>query len=506
MSRLKKNIVYNLLGQFLVLALSFVSVKYIHGQLGPDALGLIFFTSLINLLLADVLQTGIAATTVREIASHYESDKQYVRDYIRTSTTLYWGVYFLAVAAILVFAPWFVEHWITLESMDRDTAVAVLRVLGVTSVIVLPRWLYVSLLRGIERMGVTNAIDVSTTALQHLGTIALILLGLPLLHIIYWFGFCYLLRIGIYMLVCRKHFGLGMLLPGFRVYVIKRNTRFTSRLMVATSLGAVLRQLDKLIISKLLPIAAVGYYGFLFSGLSKTRFFMGAFSQAAYPSLSALHNQGNRDSMLKRYAKLQDLLTFLSIPVFALAVYACLPGLTFIFDAEIAADLFAPTVFVCFGLYLNTAMTMPHIYTLAVGNSGISAKQHVLDLLLYPAVAYLLIREFGLTGAAVSFVFLHSLRLVYGARRAFRECLRLPFSGFIVKQLKFVILSLATYGLMFLAIVVYEKQSSLALLSAGYLSASVVFAAGGVFVSAPELRSELSLAVRKYFRPAQAEG
>ena len=43
MSRLKKNIVYNVAGQVSLLVLSFVAVKFIFSDLGEDALGLIYF-------------------------------------------------------------------------------------------------------------------------------------------------------------------------------------------------------------------------------------------------------------------------------------------------------------------------------------------------------------------------------------------------------------------------------------------------------------------------------
>ena len=50
MSRLSKNIVYNALGQVLLLVLSFVAVKYVFRRLGADALGIIYFTITTTLL------------------------------------------------------------------------------------------------------------------------------------------------------------------------------------------------------------------------------------------------------------------------------------------------------------------------------------------------------------------------------------------------------------------------------------------------------------------------
>ena len=48
MSRLSKNIFYNVTGQGLILALGFVAVRYVFRRLGGDALGLIYFAATLN--------------------------------------------------------------------------------------------------------------------------------------------------------------------------------------------------------------------------------------------------------------------------------------------------------------------------------------------------------------------------------------------------------------------------------------------------------------------------
>jgi len=63
MSRLSKNIIYNLCGQGLLLILGFVAVKHIFEKLGKDVLGIIFFAAIMNIVLVAALKLGISATT-----------------------------------------------------------------------------------------------------------------------------------------------------------------------------------------------------------------------------------------------------------------------------------------------------------------------------------------------------------------------------------------------------------------------------------------------------------
>ncbi len=72
MSRLAKNIIYNLCGQALLLLLGFVAVKYVFRQLGEDAFGVIYFTLTVNAVLCAMLEMGICSTTVREVSAHSE--------------------------------------------------------------------------------------------------------------------------------------------------------------------------------------------------------------------------------------------------------------------------------------------------------------------------------------------------------------------------------------------------------------------------------------------------
>ncbi len=505
MSRLRNNIKYNLVGQLGLIVLSVFSVKYIHNRLGNDVLGLIFFTTMINLLVSEMLQVGVAVTTVREVSSHLESDKRYISDYTRTSTLLYWCAYAVVSLGIILGAPWIVHHWITLDSLAPDTAIRVLQILGPASLLVLPRWLYVSLLRGVQRMGVINIIDVATTAVQHAGTIILIITGAGLFTVIYWYSTCFLVRIAIYVAVCLKQFEASMLLPGFRFYVIRRNMQYTSRLMVATVVGTVVQQLDKLIISRLFPIAAIGYYGFLFSGLSKLRILPAAIGQAAFPSLCSLYRSGEHVELREKYNTLQDLAVYSAMPLLAFAVYAAVPGLTFVFDKAVAQALLWPTIILCAAVYLCGALTLPYLFSLAVGNSGIQAKQSILDLIVYPLPALWLIWQFGMLGAACSVLFMYFLHAVYGLVRIYRECLKMDLSAFVKTQCLLLTAVMLTYGLAYIGIYLAGYPMNLPAIAGAYAIASLGYAGMGFLLLSRSSKDKLIGVLPPWAQPRSIE-
>jgi O-antigen/teichoic acid export membrane protein len=239
MPRLTRNIIYNLIGQGLLLVLGFVAVKYVFKELGEDALGIIYFTLMMNAVLVGVLDLGIFTTTVREVSVHFNDEPGYIGELIRTASLFCWSAYVLLAVAVYFGAPLLVEKWIYLKTMDPGTATHVMRVLGIGALIAFPRSLYTSLFRGLQRMEFNNIIDVGTTALQQLGVIVILAFGGKLflafggklLPVVYWLAASFGLGMLCYVLCAQRFFPWSALVPGFFTAVVRRNLRYSSNLI-----------------------------------------------------------------------------------------------------------------------------------------------------------------------------------------------------------------------------------------------------------------------------------
>ena len=488
MSRLSKNIIYNLLGQGLLLVLGFVSVKYIFKRLGEDALGIIYFTAMMNAMLRAVLEMGICSTTVREVSAHFESEPEYTKNLIRTFSLFYWGAYALIGVMIFFLAPVLVEKWINLKTMDSTTAIYVLRILGIASFVALPKSLYISLFRGLQRMEFNNFIDVVTSGLQQFGTILILALGGNLFHVVYWFAACYGLGIFTYLAVSGHFFTVQALVPGYSAEVVRRNLGFASRMMSISILATIHTQADKVIISKLLPIGVVGYYGVAYSNVSKGTLLTGAISQAAFPSFSTLFKAGNRDRMMSQYRKLQNLLCFGIVPIFAVVPFALLPLFSYLLNEEAARLLLLPTTLLCVGFYMNGTLNVPYVFSLAVGKPGIAARQNFYALFAVFPVTVLLIYYLGLTGAGLSWVFYHIFAYSYGVPRMCRECMEIKVWKWYLHVFRIFTLVGLTYGIAWITLSVIGNHSILSLALA-YAGASIAFIIGAFLMIGEELRA-----------------
>lgn len=490
LSRLSKNIIYNVLGQALVLVLGFIAVKYVFKQLGEDALGVIYFTLTLSNVLCAVLEMGICSTTVREVSAHFNTDPRYIRDLIRTASLFFWNAYILLALVVYFGAPLVVEHWIHLETMDTASATLALQVLGISALLGLPRSLYVSIFRGLQRMEFNNIIDVGTLGLQQFGTVVILASGGGLFEVVSWFAVCFALSILAYLFISARVFSWGALIPGYSSVVARRNMGFSLSMMSISILATVHIQADKLIVSRLLPIGAFGYYAFASGVISKATLITGAIAQAAFPAFSGLLQSGERESSIMQYRKLHDLLCFATIPIFAAILFAAMPLFSYLFNSEVAQMLLLPITFLCVGYYMNGALHVPYVFSLAVGKPEISAKSNFLALFTVLPVTGVLIYFFGLSGAAFSWVFYHLFAYSYAVPRICSECLEIPVGDWYKHVVKIAALAGVTYGVAWLVVApggAYTVQS----LALAYVAASLLFLAGAYRMIGGELRRTL---------------
>lgn len=490
MSRLTKNIIYNFIGQGLLLILGFVVVKYIFGKLGEDALGIIYFTATMNVVLTGVLNKGIYTTTVREVSAHFNDEPGYIRDFIRTGSLFTWSVYIFLGMMVYFGAPILVEKWINLKTMDSATATSILRILGITSFIAFPRSFYASLLRGLQRMEFNNFIDVGTGGLQQFGTILILTSGGNLFHVVYWFALCYGLSTVAYFTISSRFFSIQSLIPGYSSNVVKENWGFASKMVYISILAMIHNNAEKIIVSKWLPIGVFGYYGFAYGVVSKGGLITGAIAQAAFPSLSALVKAGDRVSLMSQYRKLQDLICFITIPIFAVISFATLPLFTYLFNEEIARALLLPITFLSLGFYMNGTLNLTYKFSIAVGKPEITVRSATYALFIVLPVTALLIYQFGLAGAGLSWVLYNLFGYIYAVPRICAECMEIPVRIWYSHVFKVYILAGLTYGSAWIFLKFINVHSIL-FLTIAYIGATIIFLICSYFMISDDLRKTL---------------
>src|SRR5438132_7770724 len=111
MTRLTRNVMYNVVGQGLVLVLSLIAVRFIFRRLGDDVFGIIFFNITLTAVLTRVLELGVSSTIVREVSGASAAEGAYIKDLIGTASLIYWTTGVVLLAVIWIAAPLLVTNW-----------------------------------------------------------------------------------------------------------------------------------------------------------------------------------------------------------------------------------------------------------------------------------------------------------------------------------------------------------------------------------------------------------
>lgn len=500
MTRLSKNLVYNVTGQGLVLILSLIAVRFIFRRLGDDVFGIIFFNIVLTQLITGALELGVSSTIVREVSQHLDSEPAYVHRLIGTASTLYWTAGLVLMVLIWLTAPLLVTHWINLRTIDAGTASTLLRLMSATSLVVLPRGLYASIFRGRQLMQVNNAIDVGTALTQQAGILVILLAGGQVYIVGAWISVNALLSVTAYVIASGRAVGFRALVPTFSMEVVRRNLGFTGNMMMISLLSLVHTQSAQVIVSKLLTIGEFGFYGFASSTVYRATFVTGAAAQAAFPSFASLHAARDNFGLLQQYRKLQDLITYGTLPLFTGICFVALPVYGYVFDSGVAQRLLLPTAFLALGYWMNATLNMPYMLSIAMGRPQIAARQNLYALFVVLPVTAVLILQFGLPGAGFSWVFYHLFAWAYMVPRICRECIaplterpqeraRVVLEWF-VQAGKVLALAAVTYGVAWL-VVGAIGAFTLPVLVAAYVVGSAAFAIGAYVMIGPDLRQTL---------------
>lgn len=325
-------------------------------------------------------------------------------------------------------------------------------------------------------MGYVNVIDVGTYGMQQLGAAVLLALGYGLPAVVIWMAACYVVGLCGYMAATLRYFPPSTLLPGYSSSAVRRNLSYSLHMMSLSILAVVLSQGNKVVVSKVMSVAAFGYFSFISTVVTRVLSVSTAVGLAAFPSFVSLRGPADRSRLLSQYGKLQDLVCYAIVPVIMLLIFGTLPVLTFVFNPAVADSLLLPMAALCLGLFMNTSVIVVYQLAAAMGRPDIANRTGAWGLLLTIPATVLLTLQFGLTGAAVSTTVYFAFVYAYFIPRVFRQCLEMEAWMWYTHLARVSAITALTYGTVWVALVFFG-MINLAGLVAGYTVATAAFLA-----------------------------
>lgn len=411
MSLLKRNVVANFAGRASGVAVSLLFVPvYLH-FLGGEGYALIGF-SLVLFALLQTLDLGLSAAFSRELARARAMGPNGVasRDLARTLEVVYWSVGLAIAALFLLCSPLVARHWLDPDGLSDQAVLDSLRLMAVALALQWPMSLYNGGLSGLERQVTLNVVLASFGLLRGAGA-ALVLWQLSATPQAYfaWLCACHASQTALTALL------LWQALPSqpgrarFRPALLREVWRFAAGVSLIAVLGALASQIDKVLLSGLLPLEAFGYYMLAWTLSSALAYFAVPLASAVAPRFAALHARHDVPSLSDLYLRASELAAVAVVPVAAvLAAFSPLALQAWTGDSATSAAAAPLLALLLLGSALNSLLLVPFQLQLACGQVRLGISVNIAVVLLYCPMLALVVPSYGALGAAWAWLALNA--------------------------------------------------------------------------------------------------
>ena len=403
---LKKNIIANYLGTGYNLLIGIVILPLYLGYMGAESYGLVGFFTLMQVWL-NILDLGLSQTLNRQAAAASATPSGYAHfmSVLKSFELIFFGLALITVAVVFSGSAWMAEHWFEAKVLSSDDICHALQLMGI---IIALRWqtaLYRSGILGFEYHVWNNLVSVGYASFRFIGSLLLVVfVSNDILHFFYY----QLLLAVLEFIVLRLK--LYAILPGnldrrwrFDILAVRKVAPFALGVAYSAALWVAVTQLDKLMLSTLLPLQQFGYFSLvtvICSGLLHITY---PVSVAIQPRLTALVSQDKIAEMQLLYRRATRFVAMVSgAAVVIMVVYA--EPLLYAWTGDKDAAVWGAPVLVWFALgnAMLTLGTFQYFLQFAYGSMRLHVVGSSVAAVLQVPVIFYAALHYGAIGAGIA--------------------------------------------------------------------------------------------------------
>ena len=398
------NILANLAGTFWGTAVGLVVVPIYLRLIGAEGYGLVGFYAVLSGLLS-VLDGGFSAAASRQLArsdSEVSGRGASMGKMLQTLEWLFFGIAVVAGLFVVGMAPILVSKWLNVQKLSAEGAILAVRLMGLILIVQFPLALYNGCLMGMQRQVLLNGINGVIATFRALGGVAVLLWVSPTVEAFFawqalitgvnlaWAGY------SVHRLIPDRAAG-----GRFEFTEIRRLSSFAVGMGGINMLGLIVTQLDKVVLSWLLPLQQFGYYVLAWTLATIIYRLAGPVFGAVLPRMTQLTAAGPADSWGSFFQKSAQLMAVLIVP-FSLFMGTFAEDIVLLWTHDIAiahADRWVLAL-LAIGTMLNGIVQIPYSLHIAQGRIRPIFTMSLLVLVVAAPIVYFLAMTFGSVGAA----------------------------------------------------------------------------------------------------------
>jgi O-antigen/teichoic acid export membrane protein len=374
---LKKNTIANYIGQFYNIFIGIAILPAYMTYLGDEAFGLIGFFTMLSAWMM-LLDIGLSATISRQSANlkHSIEGMMEFKHILRSVEAIFLLIAFIIAVGVWCADNWIANNWLNIEVLDKDEVAYCISLMGI---MIGFKWivgLYKGAINGFEQQVWVNAYSIIINSLKFVGGFILVkyISQSPSSY------FEYQLFIGIIELVIihRKIYTVvpkssNFIMPS--VIKLKKIMPFALGIAYTSAIWIILTQIDKLLLSNILPLKEYGYFTLVAVVVGGMAALSSPIGTAVQPRMTSLLSLGKHNEMIQLYKKATQ---FVSVIGFAVAgtVAVFSTELLYAWSGNMEAALWAGPILFWYALGNGLLMVLAFQYYLQFAHGNL--KYHIL--------------------------------------------------------------------------------------------------------------------------------
>ena len=410
-ARLSHNIIATFLGKgwSALIAVAFVPV-YIK-FMGIEAYGLVgLFTTL--LVLSSGFDLGLSTALARELAglSTTPRSAEKSRNLAHTFQAICW-IFALGPLLLLAYFGYHVGgNWVSGKDLDENTVRNAFLLMGMAVAFQFPFMLYSGGLLGLQRQVPLNIFVALLATVRALGAWLMLWLIAPTIQVFFaWQIFVSLLQSVLSGAILWRFLPKSEERLRIDLSAVSRIWRFALGMSLINIFAIALTQVDKLILSAMLPLNEFGYYSLASTIAFGLLMLSAPFFSGLFPRFTQLIKEKDSQGTSRLYHSASQVLAVIAIPpCLVIAFFSREILLLWIQDAGIAEEARSLVRLLVLGSALNSLMYIPYALQIAHGWTRLSVIQNFLAVLVLIPLLYIAIERFGAEGAASVWILLNA--------------------------------------------------------------------------------------------------
>lgn len=398
---LVRNTLYNFLGRGLPTIAAFVFMPLLIDGLGTDKFGVLNIAWLIvgYFSLLD-LGTGQALTHIvsQKLGLERENDVP----------AIFWIafclMFLMGVLGMFVFgalSPLMVYDWLNIPAPIQPETLSSFYLLAISLPFVITTIGFRSILEAKQHFGAVNAVSIPMGLFTYLGPMLALLFSSSISAITTVLVMGRIIQWLTYLLVCfhvipdlrnRVSLDWSFVLPLFH---------FGKWMTVSSIVGPVMVYIDGFLIGAFTSMSELTFYATPQRMVSKLTILAGAMASVLFPAFSSAFVQ-ERDRSKLLFEQGTKYILLVLFPLVLTIVTFSYEGLDLWLGAEFATESTRVLQWLSAGVLLNSLASIPFALVRGVGRPSIPAKLHVIELPFYVFALWLLLRFYGIEGAAIA--------------------------------------------------------------------------------------------------------